>query len=119
MILMNGCLPLLKKCGFNYDGTAIDYLCTCVANSDSRCEEATSREQNLDKEWEKITRKLNVGLTKEQQGFVDNELFELAGSNFNLGYEQGFAKAFKLGLKLGAEVFTDEDSKDYRDINQE
>jgi hypothetical protein len=112
---MNGCLPLFKKCGFNYDGTAIDYLHACIDNSDMVEQAITPREHKLCNEWNKIEDQLRVGLSKEQDSLL-TELSNMSGSYLALGCDQGFAKGFKLGLKLGAEVFTDEDSKDYRDI---
>jgi hypothetical protein len=115
---MNGVLSLIKKCGFNYDGTALDYLCACVSSADARHDEASPRELKLMKKECELTKKIREGLTSEQAKLIE-DLDNISGEYCSLNYGRGFSEGLKLGLRLGAEVFTDEDSKDYRDIEED
>ena len=83
--------------------SAISYLCDKV-RQDPCHDDASPAEQDLLKEYVKIFNELK--LTQEQKKIFEDEAFCLFGNYYNLGYEQGFTDAFKLGIRTGAECFT-------------
>jgi hypothetical protein len=115
---MNGCLPLIKKCGFNYDGTALDYLCTCTTAADTRHAMSTPEEEALDKRFNKPIDCLLIEISEGKKREASDLISDIQGSYLNTGYDQGFKDGFKLGMRLGAECFKDEDTKDYRDMGE-
>lgn len=94
--------PIMHPEGFNFDGSAIDYIAKCVQNTDDTYNQASAAQiegyavcQPKIEEFEKT-------LSSEQKKLF-NELYDLISSTDGDFVQEQFNRALKLGIKLGAE----------------